>query len=323
VAVVEKEPEALAVYKQNFEPAMTYPLDITRVIDGAIGSEPTASELQMRKDCFSTTNPLSLLLAGPPCQGYSSLNHHTRQNDHRNIFYDTLYERVARFIELYNPESVLVENVPMVVHSKQKVVEKSIALIEKRGYFVDSDVVNLAEIGVPQIRKRHVVVASKRKEVSISGTIEKHRVNKYRSFEWAAGDLQNEPALFLMNTPTKHSKANMRRIEYLHLNGKYNLPNRRRPKCHHKKHGFKSMYGRMRLDEPAQTVTSGFRSPGQGRFIHPTKLRTITPHEAARLQFIPDYFDFSKATTRSSLSLMIGNAAPMKLSYVFCLELLT
>lgn len=80
------------------------------------------------------------------------------------------------------------------------------------------------------------------------------------------------------------------------------------------------MYGRLRYDAPAQTITGGFVSPGQGRFVHPSQERTLTPHEAARLQFFPDFFDFSAAQTRTGLAQMIGNAVPMTLAYVFCLE---
>jgi DNA (cytosine-5)-methyltransferase 1 len=82
------------------------------------------------------------------------------------------------------------------------------------------------------------------------------------------------------------------------------------------------MYGRLRYDRPSQTITSGFTSPGQGRFIHPSQQRTLTPHEAARLQFFPDFFDFSASKKRGDLAKMIGNAVPMKLSYMLCLELL-
>jgi len=78
----------------------------------------------------------------------------------------------------------------------------------------------------------------------------------------------------------------------------------------------------MKYAEPAQTITSGYGCPGQGRFIHPAQPRTLTPHEAARIQYFPDFFDFSKAKNRSALAFMIGNAVPMKLSYVFCLKFL-
>ena len=70
------------------------------------------------------------------------------------------------------------------------------------------------------------------------------------------------------------------------------------------------MYGRMFWDKPAQTLTSGFGSMGQGRYVHPKKRRLITPHEAARLQGIPDFFDFGSVSTLSALREMIANAVP-------------
>lgn len=319
LVAIDKDAEVMAVYNDNFKPMKTYSRNICDVIDGHLYLEPTPNEEQLKKGCFGNSTPLSMLLAGPPCQGYSSLNNFTRQEDDRNV----LYERVARFVELTKPENVLIENVPAVIHCKNKVVDTSLQLMKEMGYHVDSGIVNLADIGVPQLRKRHIIAASKRKKVTIKNIVDKHKVKHKRSFAWAAGDIQDEPASGLMSTPTKHSEANVKRIAYLHHNKEYDLPNELRPLCHRGEHGYKSMYGRMRWDEPAQTITSGFPSPGQGRFIHPTRQRTIIPHEAARLQFIPDFFKFSRAKTRRSLSLMIGNAAPMKLSYVFCLELLT
>jgi DNA (cytosine-5)-methyltransferase 1 len=315
---IEKDPDALAVYTDNFKPAKTYSKDICSLIDGPIGAEETPTEIELSRNYLSGFVP-TLVLAGPPCQGYSSLNNFHRQTDERN----KLYERVARFVELISPTHILIENVPTVVHSLDNVVRRTIQLLESKGYFVDNEVINLADIGVPQLRKRHVVIASKKHKISIKQTVEKHRVEQKRTFEWAAGDLQDRSNVPLLDTQTKHSKENIGRIKYLHDNNLYTLPDIERPKCHQKKHGYKSMYGRIKANEPAQTITSGFCSPGQGRYVHPTRVRTITPHEAARLQLIPDYYDFSKVKTRRSLSMMIGNAAPMKLSYIFCLELFT
>jgi DNA (cytosine-5)-methyltransferase 1 len=81
------------------------------------------------------------------------------------------------------------------------------------------------------------------------------------------------------------------------------------------------MYGRLWWDRPAQTITSGYGSMGQGRYVHPDGYRTLTPHEAARLQFFPDWFDFGERT-RTAWADAIGNAVPMKLSYVFGVWLL-
>ncbi|MDO8943143.1 MAG: DNA cytosine methyltransferase, partial [Desulfobacterales bacterium] len=109
---------------------------------------------------------------------------------------------------------------------------------------------------------------------------------------------------------------------YLLAKGEYDLPNHMRPKCHQGEHSYKSMYGRLAWNQPAQTITSGFGSIGQGRYMHPDLLRALTPHEAARIQGFPDYFDFGKATTRSALATMIGNAVPPQLSRQLLLEVL-
>ena len=71
-----------------------------------------------------------------------------------------------------------------------------------------------------------------------------------------------------------------------------------------------SMYGRMHGNKPAQTLTSGFGSMGQGRYVHPTERRLLTPHEAARIQGLPDFFDFSAVRAISALREMIANAVP-------------
>jgi DNA (cytosine-5)-methyltransferase 1 len=140
---------------------------------------------------------------------------------------------------------------------------------------------------------------------------------------WAIADLARKAPEGLLDTPSVLHPDNIKRINYLMKHGAYDLPNRLRPICHQDDHSYVSMYGRLQYDNPAQTITSGFGSPGQGRYVHPTRGRTLTPHEAARLQFFPDFFDFSPVIFRTSLANMIGNAVPMLLAYVFCLELMT
>ena len=82
------------------------------------------------------------------------------------------------------------------------------------------------------------------------------------------------------------------------------------------------MYGRLRWGRPAQTLTTGFGSMGQGRYVHPSRRRTLTPHEAARIQTFPDgIFDFGGAR-RTALARMIGNAVPPLLNIALGLELI-
>jgi DNA (cytosine-5)-methyltransferase 1 len=131
-----------------------------------------------------------------------------------------------------------------------------------------------------------------------------------RTVDWAIRDLEDVDAQTLFDTASVPTEENETRMKWLLKNGSFDLPNPMRPKCHHDAHSYVSMYGRLRWGAPAQTITSGFGSMGQGRFVHPGAPRTITPHEAARLQFLPDFMEFSLAEKRTDLATMIGNAVP-------------
>lgn len=313
---IDSDPSILRVYDANFGPSQALDTDIRKLIDGVRGTRRTQSETALLEDL----GRVDVLLAGPPCQGYSDLNNHTRRADDRN----RLYERVARFIEISLPEHVLVENVPTIVHSVEPSVDDTIALLRELGYYVDTAIVDLSELGVPQERKRHVVAASRSRRMSVERIVSRHHITRSRDIRWAIEDLEGEATTRMLARPTRHSRDNVKRIDYLFDHRLYDLPNRLRPPCHRDgNHSYKSMYGRLQYNEPAQTITSGYGSPGQGRFVHPAQRRALTPHEAARLQFFPDSFDFSCAKRRSDLANMIGNAVPMKLSYVFCLEFLS
>lgn len=311
---VDKDSSSLDVYIRNFSPRQAFGAEIENLLCGKLKDATQPREKQLLKGL----KPVSILLAGPPCQGHSNLNNHTRHDDNRN----RLYEKVARFAELATPQHILIENVPTVVHGRDRSLDRTIERLLALKYKVDAGIVNLADFGVPQNRRRHVLVASLKKVVTIKEVVRKHRVLKARTLRWAIEDLEQGGAS-LFDKPADVSQENVARINYLIENNVHNLPNHLRPVCHqNEEHSYYSMYGRMHYDEPSQTITSGFSSPGQGRYIHPVRPRTLTPHEAARLQFFPDFFDFSTVKYRSSLARMIGNAVPMKLSYVFGLELL-
>jgi DNA (cytosine-5)-methyltransferase 1 len=178
------------------------------------------------------------------------------------------------------------------------------------------------------------MVASGRSErnLEVETVVECHSVSTPRTVRWAIEDLLQRGAASTFDRASTPSTDNARRIRLLVENDWDNLPNEHRPDCHRlpkvgaagetREHSYKSMYGRLRWDDPAQTVTSGYGSMGQGRYVHPSEPRTLTPHEAARLQFFPDFFAFSAARRRKDWATMIGNAAPMKLSYAFVMEML-
>lgn len=309
---IDSDKDSLQVYESNFGVRHAIHEDICTVVDGRLGSPATRAErLLLRK-----IGRIDLMLAGPPCQGHSNLNNHTRRTDPRN----ELYQRVARFVELTLPRHVLIENVPSVAQSLESSLYETIKLLQSRHYHVSTAVVDLASLGVPQRRRRHVLVASRVAPVDLGEVLQTFEVKKPRNLWWAISGIAAPVESGLFDSPARLSSKNARRVAYLFKHRIFDLPDRLRPRCHRDfSHSYRSMYGRMRFNEPAQTITSGFGSPGQGRFVHPVRRTTLTPREAARVQYFPDFFDFSSAGRRTALCSMIGNAVPMRLAYVILL----
>lgn len=248
-----------------------------------------------------------LLLAGPPCQGHSALNNHTRHDDPRN----DLYLAVGRVARILEPRAVIIENVRGVGSDRRESVEECISVLEEDGYTVEARRIDLSTIGVPQRRVRHVLVAT------IDRPFEWNLpAVAARDLRWAIGDLVDVENQSSIDTPANATELNRQRMQWLIDNREYDLPDERRPICHQSDHSYRSMYGRLRWDAPAQTITSGFGSMGQGRYVHPAKPRTLTPHEAARLQCLPDFVALERVQKRTKLAEMIGNVAPPLLTAV-------
>jgi DNA mismatch endonuclease Vsr len=131
-----------------------------------------------------------------------------------------------------------------------------------------------------------------------------------RSVHWAIGDLSAIQSTSALDQAAKPTATNLERMQWLIDNDEYDLPNPMRPACHHDEHTYNAMYGRLAWGDPAPTITTGFGSMGQGRFVHPASARTLTPHEAARLQTLPDFFDLDESKGRGAWATVIGNAVP-------------
>jgi DNA (cytosine-5)-methyltransferase 1 len=309
---IDEDETAKMVYAANFPDSAARCEKVESLFDGGPGEDLTAAETEVKED----VGQVDVLVGGPPCQGHSDLNNHTRRGDPRNA----LYARMARAAEVLEPCLVLIENVPTVTHDVERVVEATVERLRASDYTVAEAVIDISRLGAPQKRRRHVVLATRDAQVEVEAILEEIEArcpdHPARSVRWAIGDLASKKADTMFDSASVPSTKNARRIAWLFEEGEYDLPNRRRPKCHRSKHSYTSMYGRLKWKEPAQTVTTGFGSMGQGRYVHPSKPRTITPHEAARLQTLPDFFDFSGVTKRGALARLIGNAVPPVLAAV-------
>ncbi len=303
---VDTDPAALAVYRANFDVGISSSnRPVEDLFDGALGTFPTPRERDLADKC----GKVQIMLAGAPCQGHSDLNNSTRRNDPRN----RLYLCAARAIEVLRPEFAFIENVPSVVHDSSDVVGVAKQKLRERGYHVTTAVVFFRDFGLPQRRRRHILLASLLPEISIGQLLPPRLAGPKLAVGTFIKDLLDEPSRSrkLVSQPCRMTDINRERVAYLFKNDLYDLPDSLRPPCHRDKpHTYQSVYGRMRWSEPTQTITSGFGSMGQGRYVHPRRQRLITPHEASRIQGFPDFFDFDAAGGITALRTMIGNAVP-------------
>lgn len=302
---------ALEVYQANLRPERVSSDPLECLVNGKVSARRTKSEIELMQQL----GRIDLLIAGPPCQGHSDLNNHTRRNDPKN----QLVVRVARFVELFEPSLVIIENVQGIRHDRSDSLSEVRHLLDRKGYSVSEAVLRADYLGVAQGRRRFFLVAGRNGVQNLSSLAQGPSVDE-RSLGWAIGDLLDTGADTVFDSPARHSAENQSRIEFLHANDVHELPNRLRPPCHRDKpHTYTGVYGRMHWDRAAPTITTGFGSTGQGRFVHPLRTRTLTPHEAARVQFFPDFFNFGERGRREYQKL-IGNAVPSKLAYAVALH---
>lgn len=311
---IDSDANAIATFAANLPDARGLHTDVTAVFDGRPGARTTSSERAFARIASGT----DVLVGGPPCQGHSAFNNRTRHSDERN----SLYLTMVRAAEVLEPDHVVIENVPGALRDRASVVQRSMEDLAALGYEVGCGVVDMVLLGVPQLRRRLVVVASRTVSPDIDGWLERHRTAP-RTVRWAIEDLVDVDASALVDTPASSAPQTRGRIDVLFEQDLWELPNEYRPPCHaHGGHSYQSIYGRLRWDQPAQTVTTGFYSMCMGRYVHPSRRRTLTAREAARLQFLPDHIDLSSVDQRGALARLIGNAVPVKLGYVLGLELL-
>ncbi|WP_426746274.1 DNA cytosine methyltransferase [Myxococcus faecalis] len=313
---MELDEEVRGVYDLNFESSLKdNRADVRSRFDRDPGQKLSDAEFKTQQE----VGKIDILVGGPPCQGHSDLNNHTRRRDEKN----ELYMVMIRAVEVLKPTYVLIENVQGVRRDHGEVLERATWwLREKLRYSVEHRLVRMIDIGVPQKRVRHILVAARGRNVE--EVLNFSPRENPRTLEWAIADLLEIAPRSPFDIAARLTPENQKRAKYLLESGKYDLPNRLRPPCHrdNPSHRYTAMYGRLKWEEPAHTITTGYGSPGQGRYLHPSKPRTLTPHEAARVQFFPDWFKFGEDPSRRLLGHCIGNAVPPKLAFSVLVRLL-
>jgi DNA (cytosine-5)-methyltransferase 1 len=184
------------------------------------------------------------------------------------------------------------------------------------GYDPKKEVVNVKDYGVPQSRKRLVLVGSRLGDLSVApGTGKKATVRKTIG-NLEKPDLTDDPAHKIVAVHTPRIKE---MIKLVPKNGgsRNDLPEEFILECHKKKGvGFRDVYGRLRWDDLSSTITGGCLNPSKGRFLHPEEDRCITAREAALLQSFPKGYKFPLNIPKTSIALLIGNALPPEFSFI-------
>lgn len=295
----------------------------TKVIVGDITS------LNLENEFLSYKGKVDVIIGGPPCQGYSQKGSRKSINDERNF----LFKYFVQVVELVSPTYFVMENVPNLLTSEGGYFKQELTdLFSNLGYSLAMQIVDASKFGIPQRRRRAIIVGKKgttpvdfQIEESSPVTIwdaisdlaflnsgEGAEIQDYPSQPLSSyqKEIRGHSKKLHNHKATKHSKIALERLELIPENsGKESLP---------VEHLTKSIYSgtweRMRKDEQAVTITTRFDTPSSGKFTHPFLNRAITVREAARLQSFPDDFIFYGSKT--SQMKQVGNAVPPKLSKV-------
>lgn len=259
-----------------------------------------------------------VLVGCAPCQPFSTYN---QKNEDPNY---TLVSKYRDLIISLQPDVVSMENVPRLLEFKGGEIFKDfVAALKREKYHVWHEVVYAPDYGVPQQRKRLVLLASKFGDIKLGAPT--HTPDSYLTVEQTIGELEPISAGAISGSDPLHrasglSALNIRRIKASKPGGTWkDWPIDLRAACHTVESGFgyRSVYGRMSADRPSPTITTQFYGYGNGRFGHPSQDRGLTLREGAMLQSFPQEYEFHPAGERvhfTRLGKLIGNAVPVALS---------
>ncbi|WP_439571775.1 DNA cytosine methyltransferase [Sphingomonas sp.] len=309
---------SLGFQQAGFEPAYAIDFDQYACATYARNLGTHVSNLDLAKQMpqalaeriLAEVGSVDVVAGGPPCQGWSV--------QRRGQLADARNDLTLQFGEIaiaLGPRAIVMENVPTILGKRGaghiKIIE---AMLANAGYVVAKGVVDAASFGVPQFRRRAVIVA-------VKGGIEfafprpTHDPGFYRTVRDAIGDLPPPPSDgsehpdFPNHRRVLVSRANLERLQHVpEGGGRLDVPEHLQLPCHRNANGHRHLdvFGRLWWDRPSGTITAMFDNFTRGRFAHPSQDRNITGREGARLQSFPD--DFIFVGPKKDVARQIGNA---------------
>ncbi len=262
-----------------------------------------------------------IFIACSPCQHWTTLRHSREKSAESN----DLLKYFCNFVEYYKPAGIVIENVTGIAKNPEESgLSDLLELLKDSGYKYDYRKLSCQFYGVPQKRRRFILIAAKDKEVSIDMIIKDAKKTTVREKlvdtdgcplpKLKPGERDNKNSL---HRTAKLSDTNIKRLKKT-APGKGNIGWRNDPllaiNAYRGNKRFMTNYGRMAWDEPAPTITTKFSSLGCGQFGHPGEIRTISLYEGALLQTFPSDYMFP-GNSMQTIARLIGNAVPPELAY--------
>ncbi len=309
VAGIDIDADAGETFKLNFPKADFINKDITKLFS------PSLRHIIPKNRNF----PL-LFSACAPCQPFTKQNTSKRKLDERHNLLNNLH----RFIRAYKPEYIFLENVPGIQDISQEdgPFTNFSSFLDRYDYHYETKVIKSQDYGVPQYRKRLVLIASCLKGIRYPKATHGPYARYDHVTVWESiKDLPRikagkEHSKIKNHRAAKLSDINLERLKATPIGGsRINWPKYLQLECHKEYSGHTDVYGRMFKDKPASGLTTRCISLSNGRYGHPTQRRAISVREAARLQTFPDSFEFKG--NLNSMARQIGNAVPVLLAEKF------
>ena len=276
------------------------------------------SKASIEEDLGHPLGTVDVVIGGPPCQGFS-VQRRGDDNDPRN----QLVLEYVRLLKEIRPRFFIMENVSGILSQRGKpFVEALVTNMTKAGYTLQQKKLTASEYGVPQDRKRVIIIGELTEGKDGTFSYPKPIDGSKKTVREAISDLMYKDESEVPNHKAdKLSAINLKRIQSIKEGqGRDSLPEELQLDCHknHRGHRHLDTYGRMAWDQPSPTITARFDSFSRGRFGHPVLDRTITLREGARLQTFPDDFEF--VGTKVEVARQIGNAVPPVLAETIAKE---
>lgn len=300
VVAIDSDDLSSATYRRNHPRTQVVTDDISTIDPAMLLTEKAMKPTE-----------LDLLSGCPPCQGFSTIRTKNGAHEIREPMNDLVFE-IVRFARVFEPKAIMLENVPGLV--KDSRIQSVCDQLRELGYSVDYRVFNAADYGVPQRRRRMILLAGKGAKIPFADSVPRRRSVKGAIGRLPVPGKSGDP---LHDYEVARSASVLKLIRIIPKDGgsRSSLSENTQLACHRKCTGFKDVYGRMAWSKQAPTITGGCINPSKGRFLHPEQDRAITLREAALLQGFPLRYKFLLERGRYPVAQVIGNAFPPNFAY--------